>query len=441
MQGGILRASILLIAAAAAMSVATVEAEVNGSESGHLSTSSKLLTDLSMAALNSPAVGLLDPLGITKQSRDNIVKAALRLPQPKDYIAAAIRLSLQQFKNVINGVADFAKLADDSLNRMAIDDCRELMNYAIEELQDSMTSVDECPLLSLVQRLSDLKNWLSAVLSYSNTCIDGFTKPDLQSGINGVLQNSIAHTGQALSIVSAIPQILTSLNPPQNQAVSARKGYPAAAAASSGSGSAAAAASSSGNDASSGETESNDSSSFSSSGEERRASSSDREHSFSSSSSGESTMVGGEEDTARNRRSLKGVHFPAWMKKSDRKMLMARNVGGRDGQVRGSVSVQPNVVVAKDGSGQYTNIADALKAYNPGPEGNGTTRYIIYVKAGVYDEDVLITRKQPNIFMYGDGPTKTIVTGKKCNRDGVSTFRTAPFGTLQILHCIKNVFI
>lgn len=57
-------------------------------------------------------------------------------------------------------------------------------------------------------------------------------------------------------------------------------------------------------------------------------------------------------------------------------------------------------------------------------------RYIIYVKEGVYEETVTVTKKMVNVTMYGDGSRKTIVTGSKNFVDGVRTFQTATFGVL-----------
>lgn len=107
--------------------------------------------------------------------------------------------------------------------------------------------------------------------------------------------------------------------------------------------------------------------------------------------------------------------FPTWLTGSDRKLLAAK---------RGGVRVKPNVVVAKDGSGQYKTIGAALAAYPKALKG----RYVIYVKAGVYNEPIIVTKDMKNIFMYGDGPRKTIVTGRKSNRDGITTQNTASFG-------------
>ena len=61
-------------------------------------------------------------------------------------------------------------------------------------------------------------------------------------------------------------------------------------------------------------------------------------------------------------------------------------------------------------------------------------RYIIYVKEGVYEEYVTVTKKMVNVTMYGDGSQKTIVTGNKNNVDGVRTFQTATFGMFTNKH-------
>uniref|UniRef100_A0A0R0GYI7 Pectinesterase n=2 Tax=Glycine max TaxID=3847 RepID=A0A0R0GYI7_SOYBN len=83
----------------------------------------------------------------------------------------------------------------------------------------------------------------------------------------------------------------------------------------------------------------------------------------------------------------------------------------------------PNVTVAKDGSGDFKTISECLNAVPQKYEG----RYVIFVKEGVYDETVTVTKKMQNITMYGDGSQKSIITGSKNYRDGVRAFLTASF--------------
>ncbi|RYR39599.1 hypothetical protein HN873_028771 [Arachis hypogaea] len=105
--------------------------------------------------------------------------------------------------------------------------------------------------------------------------------------------------------------------------------------------------------------------------------------------------------------------YPTWLSAADRKLLQDIN------------NVRPNVVVAKDGSGQFKTVLEAINSY---PK-NYTGRYIIYVKAGVYDEYITVDKKFKNLFIYGDGNTKTIITGRKNFHEGTKTMRTSTFST------------
>lgn len=55
-------------------------------------------------------------------------------------------------------------------------------------------------------------------------------------------------------------------------------------------------------------------------------------------------------------------------------------------------------------------------------------RINIFVKEGIYNEYVTITKKMVNITMFGDGSQKTMISGNKNFVDGVRTFETATFG-------------
>ncbi|KAI4354837.1 hypothetical protein L6164_003669 [Bauhinia variegata] len=100
--------------------------------------------------------------------------------------------------------------------------------------------------------------------------------------------------------------------------------------------------------------------------------------------------------------------FPTWVRPGDRKLLQTS-----------SPASKANVVVAKDGSGKYTTVNAAISAAPKSSSG----RYVIYVKAGVYDEQVEI--KSNNIMLVGDGIGKTVITGSKSVGGGTTTFRSA----------------
>ncbi|KAF8093257.1 hypothetical protein N665_0385s0006 [Sinapis alba] len=80
-----------------------------------------------------------------------------------------------------------------------------------------------------------------------------------------------------------------------------------------------------------------------------------------------------------------------------------------------------DAVVAQDGSGQFKTIAEALKVV---PKDNSP--FIIYIKKGIYKEQVKITKKMPYVTMIGDGQNLTVITGSLNFGIGrVKTFLTA----------------
>eukprot|EP01018_Ginkgo_biloba_P027994 Gb_10522 [translate_table: standard] len=102
--------------------------------------------------------------------------------------------------------------------------------------------------------------------------------------------------------------------------------------------------------------------------------------------------------------------FPSWLSAGDRRLL----------QASGS-STKPNVVVAKDGSGNYKTITEAVKA---APE-KSNTRYVIHIKAGVYVENVEVHKKKTNLMFTGDGRDVTVIVGSRNVIDGSTTFHSA----------------
>jgi pectinesterase len=107
--------------------------------------------------------------------------------------------------------------------------------------------------------------------------------------------------------------------------------------------------------------------------------------------------------------------FPSWVRSSDRRLL----------QASAKEEIKANVVVAKDGSGNYKTVKEAVES----APNNGKNRYVIYVKKGKYKENVEIGKKKKNVMIVGDGMNATIITGSLNFIDGTTTFKSATVGT------------
>ncbi|MCO5599373.1 hypothetical protein L7F22_053475 [Adiantum nelumboides] len=108
------------------------------------------------------------------------------------------------------------------------------------------------------------------------------------------------------------------------------------------------------------------------------------------------------------------VNFPHWVSATERKLLQAS-----------PSAISANAIVAKDGSGKYSTVTAAVKAIPSRFSG----RYVIYIKEGVYNEVLNVTKDQRNVTFVGDGVGKTIITGDRNVASGdYNTYRTSTVG-------------
>ncbi|WCJ33582.1 Plant invertase/pectin methylesterase inhibitor superfamily [Euphorbia peplus] len=116
--------------------------------------------------------------------------------------------------------------------------------------------------------------------------------------------------------------------------------------------------------------------------------------------------------TVGGRRLLGFGGFPWWVSSGDRKLIETDKW-------------KADIVVAKDGSGDYKTISEAVNAMHGKRSGSG--RFVVHVKKGVYKENIEIKKSVSNLMFVGDGIDATVVTGNRNANDGSTTFRSATF--------------
>ncbi|TYG61441.1 hypothetical protein ES288_D07G148700v1 [Gossypium darwinii] len=118
--------------------------------------------------------------------------------------------------------------------------------------------------------------------------------------------------------------------------------------------------------------------------------------------------------------------FPTWLSRRDRKLLQAS-----------LNETKFDLIVAKDGTGNFTNITDAVSA----APNNSDTRFVIYIKAGAYFENVEVDRKKTMLMFVGDGIGKTVVKASRNVVDGFTTFRSATVAVVGNRFIAKGITI
>ncbi|PON49412.1 Pectinesterase inhibitor domain containing protein [Parasponia andersonii] len=283
-----------------------------------------------------------------KDKCENTLTLALRnhsssSHHPRDYVEMAILEARDELRRAVNKT-DSLKF-DTPKEKAAYEDCKVLMEDAMEELEASASAVsgNSTDSGSLSSKTPQLNSWLSAVMSYQQTCVDGFPEGKLKTDMEKLFKASKEFTSNSLALISEVASFLTA---------------------------------------------------FQATGTARH-------------------LLAKEPNSSPV--SLDSDGFPNWIAHEDRRMLKGK-----------SDKPTPNVTVAKDGTGDFKTISGALAAIPAKYDG----RYIIYIKEGVYEETVIVTKKMVNVTIYGDGSQKSIITGSKNFVDGVRTFQTATFVAL-----------
>ncbi|XP_023735029.1 pectinesterase [Lactuca sativa] len=116
------------------------------------------------------------------------------------------------------------------------------------------------------------------------------------------------------------------------------------------------------------------------------------------------------DSNARKLKEKKVVKWPEWLSRRDRKLLQLLPIGPT-----------PNVIVSKNGKGNYTTVAAAVAA----APAKSKNRYVIKILAGVYRENVEIPKNKTNIMFIGEDKNTTIITGNKSVTGGSTTWLSA----------------
>ncbi|XP_030496988.2 probable pectinesterase/pectinesterase inhibitor 51 [Cannabis sativa] len=116
--------------------------------------------------------------------------------------------------------------------------------------------------------------------------------------------------------------------------------------------------------------------------------------------------------------------------KTERDGFWASGSSGSEMGSRGGFpsKLTADATVCKDGGdGCYKTVQEAVNA----APNNGVKKFVIHIKAGVYEETVRVPLEKKNVVFLGDGMGKTVITGSlNVGQPGISTYNTATVGVL-----------
>lgn len=188
-------ASILLVAAVVAVAVGSTNKKSDG-----VTTSTK-----SVEAVCAPT----DYKETCKKSL-----SGANSTDPRELVEVAFKAAINDIAGVVKESALLKEAAKDESTKDAFVVCDEVLGTAMDDLQRSVERISELDATKVKVYVEDLKTWLSAVITYQETCIDAFenTTGDTGEKMKTLLKTARELSSNGLAMATDITSLLSSLN-------------------------------------------------------------------------------------------------------------------------------------------------------------------------------------------------------------------------------------
>ncbi|KAK4794529.1 hypothetical protein SAY86_012523 [Trapa natans] len=263
-----------------------------------------------VTSTNKAAVSICQPTDYKDACLESLQPARSNVTDPRELLKVGFEFTRDKLAEVMDHSTTLKEAEKDPIAKQALSICNDMMESAMDHLQQSFEKMGVFDITNLDDLMSDLQTWLSSVITYQGTCFDGFenvTSPAAPK-IKEALNNTMKFSSNALVMVQQVSEIFKSLSVP---------GF----------------------------------------------------------------------NTRRLLQENDG-ELPVWLDSARRKLLVDE-------------TTKPNLVIAKDGSGDYKTFTEAIKTLPT----ESMTPFVVHVKAGVYPEKVLIPINIWNITWIGEGAT------------------------------------
>lgn len=129
---------------------------------------------------------------------------------PRDLLKMAIAAAKDELHSAFNKTGSFK--FNSPQEKAAFVDCEALVEDALDELDASVSAVLDDSSGSFSTKTPDLNSWLSAVISYQQTCIDGFPEGKLKSKMERIFKTSKEFTSNSLALVTQVSSLLSAFD-------------------------------------------------------------------------------------------------------------------------------------------------------------------------------------------------------------------------------------
>lgn len=142
-----------------------------------------------------------------KEKCESTLNEALKndptLTEPKDLLKVSLVIAENEVMKAFNATAAKMDMASKD-EKDAYEDCKQLIVDTREDLTKSINQVGDISADMLSSKAPLLNNWLSAVMSNQQVCIDGFPDGKMKDELQGTFVNSKEFLSNSLAVVTQV---------------------------------------------------------------------------------------------------------------------------------------------------------------------------------------------------------------------------------------------
>jgi len=141
-----------------------------------------------------------------------------KLSEPKDLLKAYVKLAEEEVSKAFNKTNTMKFDTDEE--KGAFEDCKKLFEDAKDDIATTISELSKTELKNVTDKSPDLNSWLSAVISFQQTCIDGFPEGNIKTELQNLMNDSKEFISNSLAIISQLASALSTFETAANAASS-----------------------------------------------------------------------------------------------------------------------------------------------------------------------------------------------------------------------------
>ncbi|GAB4851317.1 hypothetical protein Ancab_030612 [Ancistrocladus abbreviatus] len=165
---------------------------------------------------NKAIVDVCTPTSYKETCEKSLSTAAGNTSDPKELIKVAFKLAKEEITSALNKSKTIQAAANDPRAKQGLEICKEIIEYAVGDLERSVYSVGNYSTKNLDDFLEDLRIWVGGAATFQDACFDAFENATSDAGLKmrELFNTSRQLTSNALTMVSEIKKLVTGLNIP-----------------------------------------------------------------------------------------------------------------------------------------------------------------------------------------------------------------------------------